>query len=533
MAKARISARWHAIRTFGKKVRVPRAVGVALVFAVTGVIILVTSHAATPTVSIEPENGNFSGNVTRLSDSTASGSYLAKFGGQVANNGVPIVKVGSGANAGKFVDGNGNAIQMRGVGVPGLEIGCADQYPGTIMQAANGAGNYQVNPSTYLDYYKTVAASLLKWDNPGTPSTGPHAINTIRLPLNEECWLGINQAESGQTAALYSKVSGAVYQQFVKNLVDSLTAQHIYVVLDLHIGANGTHFTDYYGYGSYTQPLDANSDHSITFWDQISKTFNANNGYPNVIYGLENEPFIRCLTGGPNCPYSENTSAGNRWAEKLHRDGGPYQVKPGTWDQGGDAYNYGVDFPNMTFPVAGTQNMLNQIRKNSPNVAIVNGLGGGGPASMEYMGAFMPKDSITPAQLGVEMHSYTGYGSDVVWNESTYTWDMTNGKDENGNLSAANNIEGHYPLIFGEVGDFNGIQSGFPNPYNIANPTYYGVLFSIMNHHNWSYLGYGWTTVQGNNNMLNDLPTATPATGKGVDFKTQLQLQQGKAVGTP
>jgi hypothetical protein len=52
----------------------------ALVFATIGSIILFSTHAASPVVSIESENGSLSGNATIVSNASASGGMAVKFG---------------------------------------------------------------------------------------------------------------------------------------------------------------------------------------------------------------------------------------------------------------------------------------------------------------------------------------------------------------------------------------------------------------------------------------------------------------------
>lgn len=54
-------------------------------------------------------------------------------------------------------------------------------------------------------------------------------INTVRVPLNEDCWLGIN----GSPAAY----SGAAYRTAISNYVTALHAAGMYAVLDLHWNA--------------------------------------------------------------------------------------------------------------------------------------------------------------------------------------------------------------------------------------------------------------------------------------------------------
>src|SRR5262249_43163266 len=52
-------------------------------------------------------------------------------------------------------------------------------------------------------------------------------INTIRVPLNEDCWLGINGVQP--------QYGGSAYQQAIKTFVDMLRSNGMYVVVDLHI----------------------------------------------------------------------------------------------------------------------------------------------------------------------------------------------------------------------------------------------------------------------------------------------------------
>jgi len=55
-------------------------VAVASLIGITGLISQLESHAATPTASVEPENGSLSSNVTTLNDTTSSGGKAVKFG---------------------------------------------------------------------------------------------------------------------------------------------------------------------------------------------------------------------------------------------------------------------------------------------------------------------------------------------------------------------------------------------------------------------------------------------------------------------
>src|SRR5260370_26223506 len=56
-------------------------------------------------------------------------------------------------------------------------------------------------------------------------------INAVRIPLNEDCWLGINGASV--------RYSGARYQAAIRAYVARFNQAGLYVVLDLHWNAPG------------------------------------------------------------------------------------------------------------------------------------------------------------------------------------------------------------------------------------------------------------------------------------------------------
>jgi Cellulase (glycosyl hydrolase family 5) len=107
-------------------------------------------------------------------------------------------------------------------------------------------------------------------DVPSVQAVASWGLNLIRVPLNEDCWLGINGAPLGGTA----------YQNDVINFVNNITSQGLYVILTLHWNAPGTTLAQ------SQQPM-ADEDHSPAFWTSVANTFE-NNG--NVIFDLYNEP---------------------------------------------------------------------------------------------------------------------------------------------------------------------------------------------------------------------------------------------------
>jgi hypothetical protein len=97
-------------------------------------------------------------------------------------------------------------------------------------------------------------------------------VNAVRVPLNEDCWLGINGVNPAY--------SGANYQNAIINWVSILHQNGLYVILDLHWNAPG-------GQLSTGQLVMADADHSPAFWQSVAATFINDHG---VVFDLYNEP---------------------------------------------------------------------------------------------------------------------------------------------------------------------------------------------------------------------------------------------------
>jgi endoglucanase len=118
------------------------------------------------------------------------------------------------------------------------------------------------------------------WDNPKGSQATVDAIlrwhaNVVRLPLNEECWLGINGAPP--------RYSGENYANAIATFVRLANESGLIAEVDLHWGAggNGLPTNDRY------PGLDA--DHAPAFWRSVARKFGENR---SVIFNLINEPYI-------------------------------------------------------------------------------------------------------------------------------------------------------------------------------------------------------------------------------------------------
>lgn len=141
----------------------------------------------------------------------------------------------------KLVNQQGQTVVLHGVDRSGAEFDCVG---GSVFDGPSDAASIQ---------------AMRAWD-----------IDAVRVPMNEDCWLGINGVKTG----------GAAYQQAIEGFVKTLNQQGMYVILDLHWNAPGN--TKATG-----QTNMADSDHSPAFWASVANAFKGNN---TVIFDLYNEP---------------------------------------------------------------------------------------------------------------------------------------------------------------------------------------------------------------------------------------------------
>src|ERR1035437_5471461 len=115
-----------------------------------------------------------------------------------------------------LVNQNGQTIRLLGVDRSGAEYECV-----TTHKVFDGPSN------------ASSVRTMISWH-----------INAVRVPLNEDCWLGINGVVTG----------GATYRNQIVRYVRTLEALGLYVILDLHWSAPGP-------YKAATQWPMADADH--------------------------------------------------------------------------------------------------------------------------------------------------------------------------------------------------------------------------------------------------------------------------------
>ena len=126
--------------------------------------------------------------------------------------------------------------------------------------------------------------------------------NAVRVPLNEDCWLGINGVKA--------QYSGQNYISNITSYVNMFTEEGLTAILELHWSAPGSQKA------TGQQPMP-DRDHSIDFWKSVARQFSGND---KVIFELFNEPY----------PDNNKWNSDEGW--KCWRDGGScngvkYQVQ--------------------------------------------------------------------------------------------------------------------------------------------------------------------------------------------------------------
>lgn len=144
----------------------------------------------------------------------------------------------------RLVDAQGSTIRLLGVNRSGAEYACIQDL-GLIAGPTGGRA----------------IAAMASW-----------RIDAVRLPLNEDCWLGIN--------GVPARFGGARYRSAIRAYVARLHRAGLYVILDLHWNAPGAA-------PAVGQEPMADLDHAPAFWSSVARAFRSD---PAVAFDLYNEP---------------------------------------------------------------------------------------------------------------------------------------------------------------------------------------------------------------------------------------------------
>ena len=286
-----------------------------------------------------------------LSTAGCGGSSPTSSGSSSSSNGGPSAgsySSGASGTLGIAVSGDklistqtGSVVQLLGVSASGFEQG------GTSF--ANGVENYG-NPT-----------------DPGFAAMASWNMNLVRIPLNEDTWLGVHNCtdDGGNSSTLQSNL---------KQAIANANAAGLYVILDLHWSAPNS-FGCPEGQGSMPD-----EDNTVAFWSSIAAAFKGN---PAVIFELFNEPFGANVYANWIAPINSPAPAGQSASDLsillnggTYGNGYMYECNNGCNLIAGDLYTAPGTAP---FQTAGYQAIVNAIRATgATNVILANPIGWAG-----------------------------------------------------------------------------------------------------------------------------------------------------------
>ena len=170
----------------------------------------------------------------------------------------------------KLVDDAGATVRLKGVGYMGTEYECVSE-----------SGRIFSGPAD--------AKIITAWKSWG--------INAVRLPMNEDCWLGINGAPVAATA----------YRAALVNFTTLAATSGITVILDLHWTSTNASLA------KAQEPMMSST--SLQFWEDLATEPALR--HSGIVFELFNEPFgfeawrnaserlePPCFVNGTGCVYA-------------------------------------------------------------------------------------------------------------------------------------------------------------------------------------------------------------------------------------
>ncbi len=109
-------------------------------------------------------------------------------------------------------------------------------------------------------------------DRPSIMAIASWHANSVRVPLNESCWLGISGVDPD--------LSGAIYRKAITGFVHRIERRGLNVILDLHFAHDG----DVPAQDLQKMP---NADHTPDFWRSVAKKYGDDRA---IVFDLFNEP---------------------------------------------------------------------------------------------------------------------------------------------------------------------------------------------------------------------------------------------------
>lgn len=278
-----------------------------------------------------------------------------------SDTGAPALK----ADGNKLVDASGATRRILGVNRSGAEFMCVQGYgifDGPVDDAAIKA--------------------IADWKS-----------NAVRIPLNEECWLGLDNIKP--------EYGGANYQSAIKQLVERVKANGMTPILEMH-----------WSYGQYTGNSAGCSDvhascqkpmpdakYAPSFWSSVAATFKAQ---PEVVLDLFNEPY----------PDRATSTLSEAWA---------------CWKDGGTC-------PGIGYEVAGMQDLVDAVRAaGARNLILAGGLAYSN--DLRQWLAHKPSDPAGNLAAAWHVYNFNTCSSEACWDEQLAP------------------VAAQVPLVAGEIGE--------------------------------------------------------------------------------
>ncbi|MGW4986143.1 cellulase family glycosylhydrolase [Streptomyces mirabilis] len=217
--------------------------------------------------------------------------------------------------------------------------------------------------------------------------------NTVRIPLNEECWLGLSNIKP--------EYAGAHYISAVKDLVAKVEAHGMTPLVELH-----------WNYGQYTGNSAGCSDvhatcqkpmpdaqYSPAFWSSVAGTFKDDQA---VAFDLFNEPY----------PDRATSTTAQAWA---------------CWKDGGSC-------PGIGYEVAGMQDLVDAVRgTGARNLILAGGLAYSNDLSQWL--TYKPSDPTGNLVAAFHTYNFNTCASESCWNSTLAP------------------VAAQVPLVAGEIGE--------------------------------------------------------------------------------
>ena len=188
-----------------------------------------------------------------------------------------------------LADGGGQTVTLHGVSISGTEWQCL------------------YGEAFYGPHNEASIEAMVAWH-----------INAVRIPLNEDCWLGINGAPTDINT----------YHEEIRDYVEQLHAHGLYAILDLHWSAPGetlSHMGP--GFAGFFEMAD--ESHTPTFWASVASYFKNDHA---VLFELFNDPnniSWSCWLNGCMAPRGYQTAGMRQLVDAVRETGATQPVLVG------------------------------------------------------------------------------------------------------------------------------------------------------------------------------------------------------------